>query len=410
MEPDAAQLRNALADRLVADGWIESPRIEDAFRHVPRHVFLPATSVREAYQNKAIALKSADDVLLSSSSQPSLMALMLEELRIAPGSRILEIGTGSGYNAAIMARLVGGAGRIVTADIDEDVAAHAREALRKAGADNVEVIHRDGGFGHAAGAPYDGIIITATAADITPAWWDQLAPDGRLIVPLSIRGVKQLVAFVKESGSVLRSVSAKSCAFIDLRGAFQDDHESHLRSELRPGCRMTVRSPRLDADEMFSLLRSPRSERALPLAATVDEMLSGLAMWLALKEPDGFAKLHVELAHAGRDAGLPVVWRNIEHAFTHTFGLASRHELAFLHLASSAETNGNGVISVLSYGDADGVSEELARRAMEWAAEGRPTSRSMRVTATRLGAAAPSANAPIHVALPHATLLLSFEA
>jgi len=112
--PDVARAR--LVDDLRDSGRLTDPAIEAAFRAVPRHVFLPTMRAADAYQDEAFVIKTGPDGLpLSSSSQPAIMAIMLEQLGITPGQRVLEIGTGTGYNAALMAHLVGAPGTVVSA-------------------------------------------------------------------------------------------------------------------------------------------------------------------------------------------------------------------------------------------------------------------------------------------------------
>src|SRR5689334_12849024 len=171
---DAPALHRALIDALVRRQAIKGPRVEAAFRAIPRHLFLPDVPLAEAYRNEAIPTKLADGEAISSSSQPEMMAIMLEQLALEPGLRVLEIGAGTGYNAALMAHIVGEMGQVVTVDIDEDLVEDAREHLRATGFEQVQVVCADGGYGYPELAPFDRIILTVGAPDITPAWWAQL--------------------------------------------------------------------------------------------------------------------------------------------------------------------------------------------------------------------------------------------
>ena len=117
---DVGAQQQALVDKLKQDGTIRSPFVEAAFRSIPRHLFLPGVPVEQVYQDEAIATKHQDGVAISSSSQPAIMAIMLEQLGLEPGHRVLEIGAGKGYNAAFIAQIVGDAGQVVTDDIYED--------------------------------------------------------------------------------------------------------------------------------------------------------------------------------------------------------------------------------------------------------------------------------------------------
>ena len=138
--------------------------------------FVPEVPLEAAYSDQAILTKKTESGLgLSSSSQPGIMAEMLEELQLEPGQRVLEIGAGTGYNAALLRHVVGESGRVVTVDVDADTAVRARRALKGSG---VTVVTGDGREGYARGAPYDRIIVTASAAEIPRAWYEQLEPEG----------------------------------------------------------------------------------------------------------------------------------------------------------------------------------------------------------------------------------------
>src|SRR5262245_59188187 len=158
---EASTLRQTLIDQLKQNipESILTSKIEEAFRTVPRHVFLPDLPLNQVYRDDAIVIKEEGGSALSSSSQPSIMVMMLKQLGLEPGHRVLEIGAGTGYNAALMARLVGETGKVTTVDIDEDIAARARKRLTEAGFGQVEVICADGGYGYEDSAPYDRIIV-----------------------------------------------------------------------------------------------------------------------------------------------------------------------------------------------------------------------------------------------------------
>jgi protein-L-isoaspartate(D-aspartate) O-methyltransferase len=191
-------------------GGLTDPRVAAVLGRVPRHLFVPAADPAEAYADEAIVTRYRNGWPVSSASQPAMVAAMLEQLRLPEGGSVLEIGAGTGYNAALLAALAGPSGQVVTIDIDPEVADEARHHLAVAGARHVEVICGDGAQGWPGRAPYDGIIVTAGASDLAPAWISQLAPGGRLVVPLSIRGVQQCVAFAPADGH-LRSVAARGC-------------------------------------------------------------------------------------------------------------------------------------------------------------------------------------------------------
>jgi protein-L-isoaspartate O-methyltransferase len=145
---EAFQLHQALVDQLIAAGTLRTPSVEAAFRAVPPHLFLPAVSLEEVYRVQAIVTKRAAGISVSSSSQPAIMTVMLEQLDVQPGPRVLEIGAGTGYNAPLLGQLVGATGQVISVDIDPDIVESARQHLDAGGFARVQVIRGDGGLGH----------------------------------------------------------------------------------------------------------------------------------------------------------------------------------------------------------------------------------------------------------------------
>lgn len=185
---------------------------------VERHLFVPGTPLEKAYgQGPVVTHRNPDGTAVSSASAPGIVAGMLEQLGVRPGHRVLEIGAGTGYNAALLARLAGPSGAVTSIEYDPAVASAARDALSRAGYGQVEVITGDGAVGWAAGAPYDRIIVTAGAWDVARAWRDQLADGGLMLVPLRMAGLTRSVA-LRRGGEILRSESMAPCGFIPMRG------------------------------------------------------------------------------------------------------------------------------------------------------------------------------------------------
>lgn len=217
----ADQLREAMADRLIADGVITSPVVEAAFRAVPRHLFLPAgtTSLHDAYDTNVAPITKTDasGAHLSTVSAPWLQARMIAQAGIEPGMRVLEIGSG-GYNAALLAEVTGEKGQVVTMDIDPEVTARAAAALAAAGyGDRVTVVTADGEQGVPERAPYDAIVVTAGAWDIPPAWTGQLTGGGTLVLPLRMNMITRSIAFHRADGHLV-STSAEVCGFVPMQG------------------------------------------------------------------------------------------------------------------------------------------------------------------------------------------------
>src|SRR6202020_1593510 len=157
-------------------------------------------------------------VPVSSASAPTIMAVMLELLDLAPGQRVLEIGAGTGYNAALLARLVGEAGAVTSLDIDEQVAREAADHLAAVGAGSGAVPCTERWLGEDRAAPFDRISATVECWDISPHWFGQLREGGVLVLPLALGpGLTMAVAFEKV-GQILTSTSMAFCGFMPLRG------------------------------------------------------------------------------------------------------------------------------------------------------------------------------------------------
>jgi protein-L-isoaspartate(D-aspartate) O-methyltransferase len=286
----AGTLRAALIEQLVAQGSITDERVAAAFRVVPRHEFVPLVPLEVAYADDVVLMKRDDSgVVISSVSQPAVMAVMLEQADIRPGHRVLEVGSG-GYNAALLSELVGPGGQVTTIDIDADVIDRARQGLAAAGYDDVRVVQADGEFGWPESAPYDRIVVTVTAWDIAAAWMDQLAEHGRVVVPLRLRGQTRSIALDRTGGS-LRSRSMALCGFVCMQGA-------GASCERLLGMHKDQVSLRFDTDQ--EVVEPPEEVLMLPrvvvwsgVMVNREEPLSDLNLWLAASRP-GYCILAAE--------------------------------------------------------------------------------------------------------------------
>ncbi|MCY4539183.1 MAG: hypothetical protein OXE52_13260 [Chloroflexi bacterium] len=218
-EPEFRQLQSKLLGELRSSQLLADPVIDAAFSAIPRHLFLPQFDLATVYQDKAIALKvSPSGETLSSSSQPTMMAIMLQQLRLAPDMNVLEIGAASGYNAAILSRIVGAGGYITTLEIDRELAEEARNNLLRAGFGKVLVVDCDAAGGYEPRAQYDRILATAGVWDVPRKWLQQLREDGRLVVPIWLDGVQVSAAFIPQPDGTYLSVDNRPCAFVYLQG------------------------------------------------------------------------------------------------------------------------------------------------------------------------------------------------
>ena len=188
-----------------------SARVIGALDAVPRHRFVPASQARSAYANRPLPIGHGQTI-----SQPYIVALMTELLVPEPGDIMLEVGTGSGYQAAVLAELVA---RVHTIEIVEPLAMSAGERLRQLGYRNVEVRLGDGYHGWPEHAPYDGIIVTAAADAIPPPLVRQLKPGGRMVIPVGAPFYAQdLILLEKDAKGKVSTKSVLPVAFVPLTG------------------------------------------------------------------------------------------------------------------------------------------------------------------------------------------------
>ena len=241
--PDLRSYIPAYVDHLKESGAINETVVEMAFRHVPRHLFVQrfyvgdeksgweqvehdssraqAEHLETIYSDAALVTRLEGNVPTSSTSQPSLMAGMLELLELRPGMRVLEIGAGTGYNSALMAELVGDPSLVTTMDIQEDVADDARRNLSQAGYPGISVMYQDGFEGAPESAPFDRIVATVGCPDISPRWVRQLTASGSMLVPLRHAGANPLVRVWVEDDSIVGRVVGNS-GFMVIRGKLSD--------------------------------------------------------------------------------------------------------------------------------------------------------------------------------------------
>jgi protein-L-isoaspartate(D-aspartate) O-methyltransferase len=282
---DLTRLRERMVSRLAAGSQPPSAVVADALRAVPRHVFLPELEPEAAYRDEAIVTKrDADGQPISSSSQPTIMAIMLDQLGLAPGQRVLEIGAGTGYNAALLKHIVGPEGTVVSIDLDADVAGQARAHLAAAGCPDVTVVSADGAAGFPLLAPYDRVIATVGVSDLAPAWLSQLAPDGRIVVPLDLRGAQRSVAF-ERAGACWQSRSVVPCGFMRMRGSLTGPERTRVSGDARELAVTLPDGRDVDITAVARALAGPAAECVTGVVAGPAQLFDGLGLWLALNEP-----------------------------------------------------------------------------------------------------------------------------
>jgi protein-L-isoaspartate(D-aspartate) O-methyltransferase len=381
----ADRARARMVDVLCDGDRIRSPAVEDAFRAVPRHVFLPGLALDEAYADEAVAVQFSDGVATSSASQPSMMAIMLEQLDLRPGHHVLEIGAGTGYNAALMARIVGPAGAVTAVDIDEDLIARAALHLAEAGVSGVELVAADGALGHPAGAPYDRIVLTVGSSDIRPEWVAQLGPGGRLLLPLAVRGSQLSTAFDLGPEGMLHSDSVRSCAFIRLRGVGASSDAGTRLDGVGLVLQVAEDGPGADPAGVTTALAEPGALLPVPAALGTADVWDGFGLWLALTEP-GLCRLLVCAPETGLSDDLLPLGNGAGTIALATTAGERPPGLAVVVAGSGADVR-PGSVAVRVFGAAG---PELARRLLasldRWTAAGRPGAAEWRIAAMPAGA------------------------
>jgi protein-L-isoaspartate(D-aspartate) O-methyltransferase len=229
---------------------------------------------------------------ISCASQPVIVALMLDQLEAQPGESILELGAGTGYNAALLGHLVGEDGQVTTIDVDDDLVESARQHLAAAGVTNVTALTRDGAVGHAEGAPYDRIIATVGAHSIPHAWLDQLAPGGRLVAPQRLKGsVSRSIAYEKCDGRWV-SVSSEMNTFMPLRRGIADDDRRDVPLSEDGTVRLHAPSAQnIDADALAGVLEQPRVEEWTGMTVRAMESPEWMELFVSCSMPSGLVRM-----------------------------------------------------------------------------------------------------------------------
>ncbi|MGW2297185.1 methyltransferase domain-containing protein [Streptomyces violaceorubidus] len=307
----AASARAELVREIELSGaWAADPVWREAFREVPRHLFVPyyyvgvrggyerrwgedpdpgarARWVRGAYADAPLATRLRDGELLSSSSQPSLMAMMLVELEVRDGDRVLEIGAGTGYNAALLAHRLGDDDLVTTVDLEPEITESARRHLDRAGY-RPAVVTGDGARGVPERAPYDRILATCTLPSVPRAWLAQCRPGGRILTPLA---TGLIVLTVRDAGHAEGRFLHTPAYFVPLRGAARAEPETPGLGGVPRRAReddlfrflLALSRGRLDPQEAYALWDREDAPRRERYGITV----SGERAWAWLDDPEG---------------------------------------------------------------------------------------------------------------------------
>jgi protein-L-isoaspartate(D-aspartate) O-methyltransferase len=211
--PDAefeAERLDMVAKQIHSRG-IASPRVLEAMRTVERHRFVPPQLAWRAYADEPLPIGEGQTI-----SQPFMVAAMADALGLEADERVLEIGAGSGYQAAVISQL---ALEVIAVEAQPHLAASARERLKRLGYANIRIELGDGSLGWPAESPYDAILVTAAAPAVPPPLVEQLAEGGRLVIPVGAEDQQELLRIVKQRGSLAQK-SLYACRFVPLLGRY----------------------------------------------------------------------------------------------------------------------------------------------------------------------------------------------
>lgn len=203
---DFREQRLEMVRRHIEGRGIDDPRVLEAMRSVPRHRFVPERYVDQAYANRPLPIGYGQTI-----SQPYIVAYMTELIQPGPSDRVLEVGTGSGYQAAVLADIVDA---VYTVEIVPQLARTAEDRLQQLGYDDVQVRHSDGYFGWEEQAPFDAVVVTAAAEHIPPPLIDQLKDGGRMIIPVGSPFRTQTLMLVEKQGDDLSTRSLAPVRFV----------------------------------------------------------------------------------------------------------------------------------------------------------------------------------------------------
>jgi protein-L-isoaspartate(D-aspartate) O-methyltransferase len=284
-----------------------------------------------------------------------------------------------------MAHIVGETGQVVTLDIDDDIVASARERLATAGWGQVQAVCTDGAYGYPDAEPYDRIILTVAAWDIAPAWEEQLKPDGRLVLPLTIRGPQLSIAF-EPTGDHFQSISVAPCGFMGLRGDFAaPDRTQQL--DPAPGLQFwSAESPSASPQTLYEWLTGSRRDVDTEIMVTPRDVWYGVEPWLALREA-GFCTLTAQGEVAEQGIVPALFGFSGEWKSCFTSGVVNEHGLCLLMRPSNQPLPDNLMdpspfrLFVRQFGPSERLAPELIDQLLAWDNAGRPSVENLHVRA-----------------------------
>lgn len=357
---DGTTLRQAMVASLRDEGLITTDSVAAAMNTVPRHDFAPGEPLEKVYQTNTTLVPKIDAQWRQTSvvSASHIQAIQLEQADVRPGMNVLEIGSG-GYNAALIAEIVGPTGSVTTVDIDADVVDRAHAGLRRAGYEQVKVVLADAEHGVPQHAPYDRIIVTVGAWDIPPAWLDQLTPDGRLIVPLRFAAITRLMAFDRSPDSpTLTASNYRLGSFVPMQG---DGAASEQLIAITPDIGLRIDQQSTAVFDVLALRKALNSPPVESWSGTSFDMPDELELFLLTSGAAELPMLHA--AQPAIDQG--VVNRTLR---TGTPALVRGGSFAYRIKRENAQTVSGYETGVIAHGpEAEQIGSELLTMIRNWA-------------------------------------------
>jgi protein-L-isoaspartate(D-aspartate) O-methyltransferase len=282
---DSQHLWNEMLNSMRENGAFISDGVESAFSAIPRHLFLPDTPIEDVYSDRAIGVKTdASGLLTSSSSQPSMMAVMLNQLQLKAGDNVLEIGTATGYNAAIMQHIIGDSGTVTSIEIDHELAQKAQANLSRAKMSRVSVVNVDGSQGYSPRAAYDYIVSTVGVWDVPSVWFSQIKPEGSVVVPIVIDGVQVSAKFKLMSDGSYLSIDNRPCSFVYMLGQNAGpDFRRHVASS--PMYILSQQVEKIDTAALHLLLSYDHEFNRFETGLSSSDYWNGYQLYLMLNHP-----------------------------------------------------------------------------------------------------------------------------
>jgi protein-L-isoaspartate(D-aspartate) O-methyltransferase len=214
-EDPFAVARNRMVDRHLVARGIKDPRVLEAFRTVPRHLFIPEDLRRLAYEDESIPIGEGQTITPTYD-----VAFMTEALQPKPTDKVYEVGTGSGYQASILSRLVKD---VYSVEIHKPLSERATAVIKELGYDNIHTRHGDGYLGWPEAAPFDAVIVTCAPEEVPPPLVEQLKEGGRMIIPLGSRYDQAIFSYEKKDGKLVNGKKLKPTLFVPMTGRAQKE-------------------------------------------------------------------------------------------------------------------------------------------------------------------------------------------